>query len=404
MNQPMDHPKILFVNQAPPDSLALADLVRQLLVGYPPERIAWWYCRTPRSRGLTDLKVGSLHRYPLPVRLVPNRKLRALKGGLLEWIWAPLAARHLRKTVLEVKPDLVWVLLYEWPILVAHRMKLPPGPRLHVSLWDCPDTEWQVQNLGAARSQRFVNAAFELTGRATTCDGVSRGMLEEIRSRTGRRDAVLVHSGFEPQHLKLLEAAAPVSGDSTLRLAYVGSIITEQSFLRTLMALDKVRASIGRPVVLEFFGGRNYASRPWFDPQWMMEHGVFSDQGLVESLRRCDWGIVVTDLEGQSLRYSRFSFPNKIGTYLSAGVPVLGLGHATSALADVMRSNRIGTFSSAEGGAAMEEFLSRSLKLPQPRAHYREDILSCARTEFNAMEIRERLWRAWGVKPGRPKA
>ena len=49
MNQLFDFPKILFVNEAPPDSLAVADLVRQLLLGYPAERLAWWYCRMPRS-------------------------------------------------------------------------------------------------------------------------------------------------------------------------------------------------------------------------------------------------------------------------------------------------------------------------------------------------------------------
>ena len=220
-----------------------------------------------------------------------------------ERIWTPLAARHLERTVAEVKPDVVWVLLYEWPILAARQMRLPAGSRLHVSLWDAPDTNGQVENLGAARSQRFVQAAFELVRRANTCDAISKGMLDEVASQAGRRDAVLVHSGFEPEHLRLLEGPPAVVADDVLRLAYVGTIISEQSFLRTLAALEKVRRTLTRPVSLEFFGGRNYAARSWFDPKWMVEHGVFSDQGLVESLRRCDWGVVVVDLEGENLRY-----------------------------------------------------------------------------------------------------
>jgi hypothetical protein len=129
----------------------------------------------------------------------------------------------------------------------------------------------------------------------------------------------------------------------------------------------------------------------------MIEHGVFSDRGLVESLQRCSWGIVVMDLEGTDLHYSRFSFPNKIGTYLSAGVPVLGLGHQTSSLAEVMRDYRLGMFTNATEPEPLVKFLSDSLRIAQPRLLFREDILSCARTEFNAEEIRARLWKAWGV-------
>src|SRR5947207_5028834 len=110
-------PKILFVNELPPDSMAMADCVRQLLLGYPADRLAWWYCRVSGVRGLKDLRAASLHRWPLPARLLPLRRFRSLKASVLEWIWTPLAARHLRRTVAAVKPDLIWVLLYGWPIL-----------------------------------------------------------------------------------------------------------------------------------------------------------------------------------------------------------------------------------------------------------------------------------------------
>ena len=407
-----EFPKILFVNELPPDSMAMADCVRQLLLGYPVERIAWWYCRESSVRGPADLRAGSLHRWPLPARLLPLRRLRSLKGALLERIWTPLAARHLWRTVAEVKPDLIWVLLYGWPILVARnafrrqpRYESPPrgqesprsGPRLHVSLWDFPDHGEGQRILGPARAQRMVEAIFQLVRQADSCDGISRAVLEEIRSQTGRTDAVHVHSGFEPRHLKDLEAAAGASTDEILRLAYVGSIISEDSFLKMLAALDRARAKLPQRVVLEFFGARGYRNRSWFNPEWMVEHGVFSDRGLVESLQRCSWGIVVMDLEGTDPRYSRFSFPNKIGTCLSAGVPVLGLGHQRTSLAEVMRDHRLGMFADATEPGALENFLSESLRITQPRAVFREDILRCARTEFNAEQIRARLWRTWGV-------
>jgi hypothetical protein len=39
-------PRILFVNDFSPDSLTLGDLIRQLLLGYPVEKIA---CSTPNQ-------------------------------------------------------------------------------------------------------------------------------------------------------------------------------------------------------------------------------------------------------------------------------------------------------------------------------------------------------------------
>jgi hypothetical protein len=244
-------------------------------------------------------------------------------------------------------------------------------------------------------------AIYDLIREASSCDGICPAVLEDIAANTGRTDTILVHSGFEPRHLAALEAMPETRAEDVIRIAYVGTIISESSFLAVLAALQKVRAALPRPVVLEFFGARGYRARPWFNPQWMAEHGVFSDEELVTSLQRCSWGIVVMDLEAQDLRYSWFSFPNKIGTYLSAGVPVLGFGHEQSSLARIMRDHRMGMFTSAVDPGALQRLLAESLQVPDPRSVFREDILRCAHAEFNAQEIRRQLWNAWGVSKQR---
>lgn len=388
-------PKILFVNDFSPDSLAVADLVRQLLLGYPREQIAWWYSRTSPVRGLTDVAVGELHCCPLPNKMVPNRRLTSLRASILERIWVPIAARHLKRTVSAVKPDLVWVLLFGWPILVARKACLGTRERLHLSLWDLPDTKPNVAILGKSRSDRFLKAVYWLIRQSASFDGISPAMLEEIATQTGRRDGILVHSGFEPEHLAGLNSLIATLTDNVLRLAYVGTIISEKAFLNILAAIEKLRAHLPKPLKLEFFGARGYRSAPWFNSEWMLEHGVFSDQGLVEALQRCDWGIVVTDPEAEDVRYSRYSFPNKIGTYLSAGMPILAVGHKESTLAEIMKSSRVGVFTTEYKGSALEKFLAETLRITHPRSHYHDNILQCAGTEFNANEIRCRLWNAW---------
>ena len=90
---PNELPKILFVNDYSPDSLALGDLIRQLLLGYPVEKIAWWHCRQTQVYAKPDLQASSVCRFPLPYRLVPNRRWTEAKCRFLEHLWLPLATK-----------------------------------------------------------------------------------------------------------------------------------------------------------------------------------------------------------------------------------------------------------------------------------------------------------------------
>jgi hypothetical protein len=218
---------------------------------------------------------------------------------------------------------------------------------------------------------------------------------------TGRKDGVIVHSGFESNHLQSLKNLSDVpqgGGDNVLRLAYVGTIISEKGFFKMLTALDKVRALHRRKIVLEFFGARNYRQCSWFNPEWMVEHGLFTDESLIEAVRRCAWGIVVMDPEAEDLQYSRFSFPNKVGTYLSAGVPILGFGNPQSCLVLMMREHSFGRFTTLTDAAGLEKFFQDSFQIESPCQDFREGMLRCAQEEFNAAEMRSRLWQLWGVE------
>lgn len=391
-------PKILFVHDYRPEARVLTDLMRQLFLGYPTEKIHWWHCRETALYDKPDLRAASLHGLCMSEKMVPHVRWTKIKSTLLENFWAPRAARHLERTIAEVQPDLIWLLLFGWTIPVVERTRFPAGARIHASLCDMPDTNGMKRILGDARSRRFMRTAIRLVGQAESCSGGGHGMVEEMHRRTGRKDGLVVHSGFEPHHLAALEnAPAEPAPDGTIRIAYVGTIISESDFLEMLAALKKIRPQAPQKIALEFFGGRNYRSRAWFEPDWMTEHGLFTDDGLVEALRRCAWGVVVMDPSGEDLQYSRFSFPNKVGTCLSAGVPVLGFGHPTSSLGHIMQAHRLGRFTAATTRDDMEKFWLESLRLPSPRAAFRDDILRCARTEFDAAAMRAKLWRLWGA-------
>ena len=396
---PTAFPKILFVNDFRPDAQALGDLVRQLLLGYPAEKIHWWHCRETDRYKKPDLHAASVQGCCIPNKLVPHFRWTGIKCSLLETFWAPRAARYLERTIAEVKPDIIWILLGGWTMAAVERTRFPADARIHITMCDMPDNNGARGTLGAARCQRRMDTVVRLVGQATSFSGGGHEMVAEMHQRTGRKDGLVIHSGFEPQHLTALEnAPAETAADGVIRLAYVGTIISEKDFLAMLAALKKIRSQISQKIVLEFFGGRNYQSRAWFDPEWMTEHGMFTDEGLVAALHRCVWGVVVMDSCGEDLQYSRFSFPNKVGTCLSAGVPVLGFGHPTSSLAHIMQAHRMGHFTAATAPAELENFWLESLRVPSPRAVFRDDILRCAQTEFNAAEMRANLWRRLGVK------
>jgi hypothetical protein len=60
-----------------------------------------------------------------------------------------------------------------------------------------------------------------------------------------------------------------------------------------------------------------------------------------------------------------------------------------------MKSSGVGVFTTEYKGSALEKFLADPLRITHPRSHYRDNILQCASKEFNANEIRGRLWNAW---------
>jgi hypothetical protein len=329
---------------------------------------------------------------------LPSRRLTAAKCLVLERIWAPLAAWHLRRTIQTVKPDVVFIVMYNWPIIVAAKTRFPNGTRLHVSLLDYPDTQAFKRIWGILLAQRFVDSVYSLVRRAHSWDGITPAMVEEISANTGRSDGLVVHPGFEAHQIRALETRQETPPEELVRIAYVGTVISKQEFLEMVAALERLRPTLKRRLVWEFFGGRGYRNEPWFNPEWMIEREILpTDQDLIEALQRCAWGVVVMDPGGRDPRYSRFSFPGKVGAYLAAGVPLLGLGHVASSLADLMRRHPVGRFSTAARREELAGFLRESLDLPHPRQVFREAVLHCAREEFNADWIRRRLWRTWGV-------
>ena len=389
-------PSLLVVAEFPPSAPdGGGALIRQMLKNYPPERIWWWSCFPDRG-GASVQTVREHFCFQLPQRLYPNRRLTWLKSRLLSYAWAPLATRDLRETVNHLKPQQIWTNLHGWAIPPFHAARLVEKYRCHVSVWDYQDHATSRSRFGPTGAERIVDDVEFLYRSSATCDAISYPMQEDLAERTGRRDSIVVHSGLEPDQIESLFSSSD-DPSTEIRIAYAGSIVARETFELCIQALSLARQRLSKPLRLEFFGATSHRMEAWFDPTWMHEHGNLEDELFQRTLRRCQWGLVAMDVEDLNPRYNRFSFPNKFGTYLGAGLPLLVVGHRESSAIREARRFDLGCAVDTASLPEISAQIFEALQEPNPRKRFRSTILECARTEFNADRMRRELWNCFRV-------
>lgn len=366
-----------------------------MLTGYPSRQIHWWSC-LPQSDPAFEQQVEKEYYFAIPRRLIPHQRFTRFKSSLLEHIWVPFAATHLRRVIRQVKPEQIWAVLGGWAVPALARSS-PVLGRCHASLWDYPDIASRRSIFGVRRVNRMTEQALKLFQMASTRDVVCRPMAEDITSRTGVKPDLILHSGIEPKQLLALRTQEP-EVNSEIRIAYAGTVIEREAFATVAKGLDRARQAMGKPVKLLLFGAHSYRDEPWFDPAWMTERHGLADPQFFAELRQCSWGLVVMGLSEANAEYNRFSFPNKVGTYLASGLPILAFGHPTSSIAQLMNDHPAGAHSAVSTPEGISEFLRHTLAEPDPKRRYGLQILRCAETEFDAEAMRSQLWRCLGVK------
>ena len=417
--------RLLIATEFPPDGPGGGPaVVRQMLQGFPGE-VHWWSVRGSVERRrlkVEGLKIVSCACFP-PGKLMPAKKLPKLKSWLMENFWAPLAARDLERTIHQVKPDCIWAIPHDWSIIPLWQVMRSRETRWHVTTQDFPDVHGHGKLWGEDLVQRMARVQVEIYSRADSRDATSLPMLDELHRTTGRHGIQMLHQGLEPEDFGYLESrllpldpqhsTPPPLQPSTLadrlstpiRIAYAGTILCEPEFALFVSLLESIiqqRTTNNEPrtplLELHLFGSHTYSTRPWFNPDWMVEHGNLADRELVHVLRNFDWGFIPMALDDTDPRYNRFSFPTKFITYLAAGLPPITIGHPESSVMKMAAAYDVGiTISTA--APALDE-LAEALFAPNAKAKHLPEILLCAREQFDAAKMRGRLWEAFGLVPG----
>ncbi len=384
-------PRLLVATEFPPNAAGGGPaVIRQMLKDWPAAKICWWSC-FPETNEVFDFKVSDHRVANIPKKLYPRIRLTTLKTGLLEMAWKPWATRHLRAAISELNPDVVWAIPHQWSIPALART-LPGSSRgFHVTVQDYPDGLRNIAAFGEKTCRQMMAAVSDLYRTATTRDATSHPMIDDLRERTGQEAAQMLHAGLETEQFRQLETKISSPSD-IVRIAYAGTIILPDVFALFVAAVRELREELMRPIELHLFSAHTYRTQTWFDPAWMHEHGNLPEKLLVRELQACTWGLSLMDLEDDDPQYNRFSFPTKFITYLSAGLPVITIGHPESSVAKMANKYGTGVYSPASTREELTSALRNAFKQAAPGDSYADAIRNCARTEFDADRMRSVLF------------
>ncbi|MDQ6911320.1 MAG: hypothetical protein M3128_00390 [Verrucomicrobiota bacterium] len=303
----------------------------------------------------------------------------------------PRASKKFYSIIDRIRPDTIWIVPHQWAIPPLGHVLPHKDVPYHISIHDYPDAHHPERTIGRDLTTDLVVTVENLYRRAASRDTISNEMAADMESRTGASANQILHAGVEPADFEYLEQAVPVNRD-VIKIAYAGTIVARQTVLAFVRSLTHVRKEIARRIELHLFSAHTSASQPWFNREWMIEHGELGASELLAHLRECDWGLAPMELTDENPRYNRFSLPTKVVSYLAAGLPTICIAHSSSTIAHLAGRYSLGIQIDETNADRIDEILRVGLSNSEERARRRLEIVRCARAEFDAETMRARLY------------
>jgi glycosyltransferase involved in cell wall biosynthesis len=260
-----------------------------------------------------------------------------------------------------------------------------------MTLHDFADTGGSIRTLGSRRGHRFQRMIEALYAGAVSRDVYMREIEDEMARVTGAKADAVIRCGVEPGEFDYIRTKTFLAPQNKIRIGYPGTIVTEEAFALFVEAIRLLQPRLPLPVEINLFGVHSYKNRPWFDPSLIIEHGYLPEEELTRRFRACNWGLALMEMDDSNPRYSRFTFPCKFSGALAAALPLICLGHPECTLTHMARKYQLGpVITSSSTTEIADQLLPALSKLDEPD-RFRDEILRCADTEFNAERNRQTL-------------
>lgn len=347
--------KTLVISATPPGTAGTGEpVLREICLAFPVKALAFLvldslnYSLPGDTNDITDLEI---RRLKLPQELLKAAsKLPLLKETSLysqrQKYWREV--EELKKQAIEYGAahnckQVLAILGSPTVTLIAQAVAKALGADLISLTWDPHETTMQLLHFDD-RTQARVMAHFESCLKASKSLAVaSDGMRREYKSRYGV-DGIPLFRPVRKEQVRLQRSKSLKESDLQIVIGFSGSLYAKKEFAALFEALSSVDWNVaGKPVVFKVLS--NY----FFFPQdFAQQHssiqllGFRDRQSVVEELSKCHAVYLPYWFDESRALSVRTCFPDKLGTYLTSGVPIFFHGPAVSTPADFFLQYPVG--------------------------------------------------------------
>lgn len=257
-----------------------------------------------------------------------------LRAGLEPGFWNTRVYRGIDRSLALIRAFRPDILIYR---------PLPTAPLLHrlactlafedgvpLLLWFMDDWPERLRATNPVEADTIEHDLRRLAEGAIGCFAISASMASAFRDRYGGPPYQIAHNGVRPEDWAF--PRPPRSTNQEILLRYSGSLAPDMS-LHSVVSLARAVSDLvtrGRSVRLEIRTQK----------YWLHQYGqlfarlpgvsITSAGGSQAEYRRwiagADIGVVAYNFDAETIRYTRYSFANKVPELMAAGSAVLAIG------------------------------------------------------------------------------
>jgi hypothetical protein len=323
--------------------------LRDLLSNYPPEKltILAYVKRKPSVNPVlwNGFKVIEQEhpREDLP-RLWRTLFLYPLGMTALQFYAREVLSRQSITQVLSIRQregsEAVWSILNSpFLIFLTRRLMEKIQTSWFATVWDPPESFILSMQIPPWIGQPMLSDFGKIISHVDNLSSASEIMEAEYAERYKRHSIVLIHGVAKKDHRPVVRKA---HRSNEFRIGFAGNLYTEKEWRAFLQALDSINWHIGeRRVILRVF-----APVPPPVVEGCIEYFPWQDTlKVIKQLSECDLAYLPYWIDPKYRLITRLCFPNKISTYLAAGLPIFYHGPRDASPAKFMEAYPFGIMS-----------------------------------------------------------